>query len=80
MQATQNIDELIIKPKAASIQALLGDDFEQRERVLLDEFAKYIDPKNGHYTIADKDNRESLFAAHESGKKMIVLTSSGMAD
>lgn len=80
VQATKNIDELIVRPKAASIQALLGDNFEERERGLLEEFREYIDPRNGHYTIADKDNRESLFAARESGRKMIVLTSSGMAD
>ncbi len=80
VQATQNLDELIVRPKAASIQALLWDDFEARESVLLGEYAEYIDPKNGHYIIADKDSRESLFAANESGRKMIVLTASGMAD
>lgn len=80
VQAIQNLDELIVRPKAASIQDLLWEDFEARESVLLSEYAEYIDPKNGHYIIADKDNRESLFAPNVSERKMIVLTASGMAD
>lgn len=79
VEATRYLDEILTLPKAASIREMLGEDFIEREKVRLEEFAEFINPKNGHYIIADKDNRDELFG-RESMKKMIVLTASGMAE
>ncbi len=77
VEQTKNIEELLI-PNSQAIKDLLWKDFEERERGLLEEFAEYINPANGHYQIADKDNRDEVFT--ETGRKKIVLTASGMAD
>lgn len=74
----EHLDDTIFATKAQSIKNLLPEDFEEREKLLLEEFAANINLKNGHYTIATKENRDKLFT--ENGKPKIVLTSSGMAD
>lgn len=75
---TVNVDNLLILPKAKSIKNILWTDFEARERSLLEEFWAYINPANGYYQVADKNNRWELFG--DSGKVKIVVTASGMAD
>lgn len=78
IQAVKDIEALLAIPNSQEVRRLLGRDFEERERKLLMEFAEFINPANGHYQIANEDNRGEIFA--ETGKKKIVLTASGMAD
>jgi metallo-beta-lactamase family protein len=78
MQYAGQIDDTILAPHVPSIHKSLQKDFIEKESASLAEFAEYINPANGHYEIATKINRWTLFA--DSKKPKIVLTSSGMAD
>ncbi len=78
IRQAEQLDDTIRGPKTASIRSLLSDNFEKKEESLLAEFAAYIDPKNGHYETATKENRETLLL--DNGKPKIIVTSSGMAD
>ncbi len=78
VRETRDIDALLKVPNNPTIKKILGKDFETRERGLLENFSEYINPVNGHYQIADNDNRDELFS--DTTRQMIVLTASGMAD
>ncbi len=78
VQESRDIEALLEIPKSQEVKRLLWRDFDERERKLLTEFAEFINPANGHYQIADDDNRGEIFA--DTGRKKIVLTASGMAD
>ena len=78
LKHSKKIDPTISTKHVPSIHKTLYDDFVVSEQQKLAEFVENIDPAKGHYTIADKDNRESLLIKSE--RKQIIVTSSGMAD
>jgi len=62
MEQAHQIDDTILSTHVPSIHRALRKDFIEKEEESLREFAEYINPAYGHYEIATKMNRDSLFA------------------
>ena len=78
MEQAHQIDDTILSTHVPSIHRALRKDFIEKEEESLREFAEYINPAYGHYEIATKMNRDSLFA--DNWRPKIIFTASGMGE